>query len=79
MKFVSVIVPDAALLRSMLLLSILRFTETDLLVLPQLLQRRYLVVNIEPRTVQNTIAGPPQISQLAGIRIGERLLWNFWK
>ena len=34
-------------------------------------------MNIEPRTVQYVIAGPLHRWQVSGIRIAERLLWNF--
>ena len=74
MKFDAAIVTDAASLGSMLLLNKNGFTETLFDVAPQILQRRYLVVNIEPRTVQYVIAAPPQCWQVAGIRIAERLL-----
>ena len=73
-KFVDAIVTDAASLGSMLLLNKNGFTETLFDVAPQILHRRYLVVNIEPRTVQYVIAGPPQCWQVSGIRIAERLL-----
>ena len=50
------------------------FTETLFDVAPQILHRRYLVMNIEPRTVQYVIAGPLHRWQVSGIRIAERLL-----
>ena len=53
------------------------FTEMLFDVAPQILHRRYLVMNIEPRTVQYVIAGPLHRWQVSGIRIAERLLWNF--
>ena len=72
--FVDAIVTDAASLRSMLLLNKNGFTETLFDVAPQILHRRYLVMNIEPRTVQYVIAGPLHRWQVSGIRIAERLL-----
>ena len=72
--FDAAIVVDAASLRSMSLLNKTRFTETVFDVALQIPHRRYLVVNIEPRTVQYVIAAPPQCWQVAGIRIAERLL-----
>ena len=72
--FDAAIVTDAASLGSMSLLNKNGFTETLFDVAPQILHRRYLVTNREPRTVQYVIAGPLHRWQLAGIRIAERLL-----
>jgi hypothetical protein len=73
-KFDAAIVAAAASLWSMSLLNKNGFTETLFDVAPQILHRRYLVTNIEPRTVQYVIAGPLQCWQVSGIRIAERLL-----
>jgi hypothetical protein len=74
LEFVAVIVADAASLWSMSLLNKTRITETVFDVSPQLLQRRYLVTNSAPRTVQYVIAGPLHRWQVSGILIAEHPL-----